>query len=328
MNVSVIVPARNEALHIETCVRSILAQRFPGEIEVIVSDGSSSDATAAIAREAGARMVSNAEGSTPAGLNAALAAASNEIVVRFDAHAEMPQGYVAACVRALTEEPGAAAVGGWRTVSPRGAWGKAAGAALASRFGVGNPRLWRRPSAPGRVDVDTVALGCWWTEELRGAGGWDTRFVRNQDFELNHRLRERGGRVVFDPAIWSVYHPRESLAAIAAQYRDYGRFKALMLMTAPRSLRPRQLAPLALLGTAFAASRPNRLGRAARAGLGAYAFVLASVAAHSRGGWRTVPVLATMHGAWSLGLVGGLIANAADRISDPGQRPRPHRRRG
>src|SRR5205814_5217805 len=112
----------------------------------------------------------------------------------------------------------------------------------------GNPRLWRRPAANTRVDVDTFALGCWRSDELRAAGGWDPRFRRNQDFELNYRLRESGRRIVFDPAIWSIYRPRESLLALARQYLDYGRFKALMIASAPRSLRPRQLAPLALLG--------------------------------------------------------------------------------
>lgn len=318
MNVSVIVPARNEAQTIAACVRSIRAQRYPGVIEIIVADGASSDSTAEIARRAGAAVVTNVDGNTPAGLNAALAATSSDIVVRFDAHAEMPPDYVAACVRALTEESGAVGVGGWREVSSRGAWGRATGAALASRFGVGNSRLWRRPPEATRVDVETFALGCWWTADLRAAGGWDTRFLRNQDFELNHRLRRRGGRIVFDPAIWSVYLPRESLRALATQYYSYGRYKALMLTTAPDSLRPRQLAPLALLGTVVAASRGDRAGRVARVGIGSYFLLLGAVAGRSGGGWRTVPVLATIHAAWGLGLVRGLGQMAARRSKPAG----------
>jgi succinoglycan biosynthesis protein ExoA len=306
--VSVLVPARNEAGHIESCLRSILAQEVAGGLEVIVADGSSSDDTASLAEAAGARVVENPSGRTPAGLNRALAAASGEVIVRFDAHAEMPPGYVAACLHGLEAEAGAANVGGWRDIRAAGPWGRAIGAALASPLGVGNPRIWRRPAAgEGRRDVDTVPLGCWPADVLRSAGGWDEEFVRNQDFELNHRLRAGGGRVVFDPAIWSVYHPRESLEALARQYWEYGLFKARMLRTDPASLRPRQLAPVGLLATALLAAAPTRAATPARAALGLYALILAGAAVRSRG-WRTAPVLATMHVTWALGLARGLVS--------------------
>jgi glycosyltransferase involved in cell wall biosynthesis len=313
--VSVVIPARDEARHIEACIRSILAQSIEGGLEVIVADGRSTDRTVEVARAAGATVVPNEAITTPAGLNAALASAGGEIVIRFDAHAEMPPGYVRACVRALVEEQGAASVGGWRETSADGAWGTATAAALSSRFGVGNPRLWRRPQdGSPRLDVDTVALGCWWAHELREVGGWDPRFRRNQDFELNYRLRRRGGRVVFDPAIWSTYHPRESLRALARQYWDYGRYKALLLKRAPRSLRPRQLAPVILLATGIAALTRSRLARPARGGLGLYGAVLAAVAARSST-WRTVPVLATMHWAWAVGLATGLLKSPRESFN-------------
>src|SRR5437764_1559322 len=185
--VSVVVPARDEERHIEACVRSILQQEVDGGLEVVVADGCSGDRTAELARAAGAAVVPNAAGTTPAGLNAALRRARGEIVVRFDAHAEMPRGYLAACVRALNRRRGApVCVGGWRRVEGRGPWGRATAAALASRFGVGNPRIWRSPeNGDEPVEVDTVALGAWFADELRGAGGWDERYLRNQDFELN-----------------------------------------------------------------------------------------------------------------------------------------------
>jgi len=306
--VSVIVPVRNEAAHISACVHSIVAQDVPDGLEVIVADGRSTDGTAALARAAGALVVDNPREITPAGLNAALAAARGEIVVRFDGHAEMPPGYVAACVRALEEEAGALSVGGWVRIDGGGPRARAFGAALGSRLGTGNPRP-RRPPRPGdgRVDVDGFAFGAWRADVLREHGGWDERFLRNQDFELSHRLRRAGGRVVFDPAIWSTYRPRESFVRIARQYWDYGRFKALAFTSAPRSIRPRQLAPLALLATAAAALTPTRLARPARAALVAYGAALAVVTVRSSGGWRTFPVLATIHTTWGGGLVVGLV---------------------
>jgi glycosyltransferase involved in cell wall biosynthesis len=307
----VIVPARNEAAYIDACVRSIVAQEASGGLEVIVADGRSSDDTARIAREAGAIVVDNPRGITPAGLNAALAAARGEVIVRFDAHAVMPPGYVEASVRALDEEPGAAGAGGWRRVEANGPWGRAVAAALSSRLGIGNPRLWRQPpSGEGRVEVDTFNLGCWRASDLRALGGWSERFVRNQDFELNYRLRRNGGRIVFDPAIWSIYHPRESVGAIARQYWDFGRFKAVMIATYPRSLVPRQLGPVGLLAAAATAATPTRLAGLARASLAAYGGALAVVSARTGGGWRTFVALTTIHASWGAGLVAGFLGLA------------------
>jgi succinoglycan biosynthesis protein ExoA len=304
LRVSVIVPARNEETHIGACVRSILSQDVGGaRVEVIVADGRSDDGTVEAARRAGATIVANPGGSAPAGLNAALTRCRGEVVIRFDAHAEMPPGYIAACLRAIEGHDDAVCVGGWRRVDGRGPWGRATAAALGSRFGVGNPRLWRRPDSDASVEVETVALGCWSARELRAVGGWNERFRRNQDFELNHRFRRAGGKVIFDPGIWSVYKPRETPADIARQYWDYGRFKALMLAEAPESLRPRQLAPIALLGTLVAAVLPGRTRTPARAAVGAYATTLAFVSVRSRAGWRTAAVIALMHLAWGAGLM-------------------------
>jgi succinoglycan biosynthesis protein ExoA len=108
-----------------------------------------------------------------------------------------------------------------------------------------------------------------------------------------------------------VYRPRESPAEIGRQYWDYGRFKALMLAEAPSSLRLRQLAPVALLGTLVAAAAPGRSQTPARAALGMYGATLAVVSARSRVGWRTAAVLALMHLSWGTGLVVGSVRRRA-----------------
>jgi glycosyltransferase involved in cell wall biosynthesis len=311
--VSVVVPARNEEASIEECVRSILAQDVDGELEVLVVDGDSGDGTAELARAAGATVIGNPDRTTPIALNCGLAAARADVLLRFDAHSEMAQGYIAACLRALAEEPGCVNVGGWCEVRGRGPWGRAVAAALASPLGVGNPRLWRRPRGSGRQDVETVPFGCFPTETLRRVGGWRPDLVRNQDFELNHRLRAGGGRIVFDPDIWFVYRPRESLGELWRQYWQFGSWKANVLAGAPRSLRPRQLAPPLLLATA-AGSVGGPLRRAARRALLLYALAVAFEAVRTRA-WRTAPVLVTIHVAWGCGFAAGGAAQARRRLT-------------
>ena len=313
--VTVVIPARNEAAYIEACVRSVVAQNVDGGLEVLVLDGRSSDATAELARAAGATVIENEQRGIPSAMNLGLAAARGEILLRFDAHAEMPGGYVEACVRALREER-AVNVGGWCDVRAAGPWGRALGAALASTLGVGNPRLWRRPQPPleRRPDVDSVPFGCFRADAVRAVGGWRGELQANEDFELNHRLRAAGGRIVFDPAVAAVYKPRESLPAIGRQYWNYGRWKAAVLASSPRSLRPRQLAPPALFAVAGAAILPSRARGFARRTLAAYCLLLAVVARRSGAGWRTAAVLATVHAAWGAGLLCHASARAARRL--------------
>jgi succinoglycan biosynthesis protein ExoA len=310
--VSVVVPARNEAADIQDCIRSILDQRADAELEVIVVDGSSTDRTPELARSAGAVVVPNPDRTTPLALNRGLAAATGDVLIRFDAHSEMGDGYIAACLHALAEEPGAVNVGGWCEVRGRTAWGAAVAAALSSPLGVGNPRLWRRPRSSARADVETVPFGCFPIDALRRVGGWRGDLVRNQDFELNHRLREAGGRIVFDPAIWFVYRPRETLGALWSQYSQFGRWKAIVLAEAPASLKPRQLAPLGLLATSAAAVlgpfRPQ-----ARAALVAYGLAVAAVARRS-GNWRTAPVVVTIHVAWAAGFAASVARLARNNL--------------
>ena len=51
--VSVLIPARNEARHIEACIAAVAAQDLPlARIEVVVVDGCSQDGTAEVAARA------------------------------------------------------------------------------------------------------------------------------------------------------------------------------------------------------------------------------------------------------------------------------------
>jgi succinoglycan biosynthesis protein ExoA len=320
--VSVVIPALNEAATIERCVRSVLAQR-PAPHELIVVDGGSNDGTPELARSAGALVLENPDRIIPAALNRGLAAATGEVFLRFDAHAEMPEGYLAACLRALEEEPGAANVGGWCDVRSNGRWGRALAGALSSRLGVGNARLWRAPDRSSvRREVDSVPFGCFPIARLRAAGGWEQGLPVNEDYELNARLRAAGGKVIFDPAVRAVYFPRETLREIARQYWRYGRWKAAMLKRSPRSLRSRQLAPPALVGLAVVACVPRRETVPARVALGGYAVGVGVATLRARSGWRTAVVLASMHLSWGSGFFYGLVKAVRGNGSEQSGEPR------
>ena len=327
-SVSVVIPAHDGGRHIGAALDSVLAQRYHGAIEVVVADGAETPRLARMLERPypDVRVVRNLEGSASAGLNHALAAATGEVVVRCDAHAVLPPDYVARAVETL-QRTGAANVGGQRQAIGTGFFERAAALAVTTLLGVGNARHHRG----GREGpADTVYLGAWRRETLDAVGGFNPHLLRNQDYELNWRLREMGETVWFDPALVVEYRPRGSLWALAKQYFDYGRWKAAMLRQHPRSLRWRQLAAptlvLGLLASFTAASLGQRV---------ALLFPLAYFAALATwsvgiGLARREPAamllpltLATMHLCWGVGALTPLPLRRPRAAS-----PQPSRRAG
>ena len=305
-SVSVVIPAHDGGGHIAAALDSVLAQRYGGAIEVIVADGSKAPRLAAMLERPypDVRVVRNPDGSASAGLNHALAAATGEVVVRCDTQAVLPQHYVARAVETL-QRTGAANVGGWRHAVGTGFFERAAALAVTTLLGVGNARHHRG----GRAGPsDTVYLGTWRRETLEAVGGFNTHLLRNQDYELNWRLRELGETIWFDPALVVEYRPRGSLWSLAKQYFDYGRWKAAMLRQHPRSLRWRQLAAPALVAGLAASFTAALLGfRVALLLPFGYVAALAAwsvgvgIARREPAATLLPLALATMHLCWGVG---------------------------
>jgi succinoglycan biosynthesis protein ExoA len=114
--VSVVMPVLNEERHLDAAIRRVLDQDYPGELEVVLAVGPSSDRTHEIALALAAadpriRVVDNPAAHTPVALNLGIAAAKHEIIARVDGHGELTDGYIRRAVE-LLDETGAANVGG------------------------------------------------------------------------------------------------------------------------------------------------------------------------------------------------------------------------
>ena len=138
---SVVMPVRNEARHLSDAVRQILAQDYPGEIELVLAVGPSRDRTLAIAQQIAAEnphvvVVPNPSGRIPAAMNIAIKAARFGIITRVDGHAILPPGYLLTAVRTL-EETGAADVGGVMAAEGVTRFEQAVAWAMTSKAGVG-----------------------------------------------------------------------------------------------------------------------------------------------------------------------------------------------
>ena len=171
-SISVILPVLNEQSHVKNAVLSILAQDYKGPIEVILAMGPSKDKTLEIAEGIAASdsrvvLVNNPTGKTASGLNLALAQSTNPVVVRVDAHAEIPSNYLSLVVEVLNET-GAVNVGGVMAAVGTTAFEKSVAGAMRSAFGVGASRFHTGGEAGA---VDTVYLGAFRREALIAIGG-------------------------------------------------------------------------------------------------------------------------------------------------------------
>ncbi len=243
-DVDVVMPIRDEAEHLDAAVGSVLAQDYPGTLRVYLAVAPSNDDT----REVAARLsdseprvvvVDNPAGVTPAGLNLAIRAGSAPIVVRVDGHSQLSDGYVRRAVETLGRT-GAANVGGMQVPDPHTDFERAVAAATTSWLGTGGAS-YRLGGTQG--PVDTVYLGVFDRRAIESVGLFDERLIRNQDYELNIRLREAGHQVWFDPELRVGYRPRGTWRDLARQYYEYGQWKAVVIRMHPSSLRIRQLAP-------------------------------------------------------------------------------------
>ena len=307
--VSVILPVLNEEAHLEDSILAILSQDYHGSFEVILALGPSRDGTneiaaALAAKDARVKLVSNPTGKTAAGLNLAVAASQNPVIVRVDGHAEIPRNYITLAVEIL-RETGAVNVGGIMAAEGISKFEKAVARAMRSPLGVGASRFHTGGEAG---ESDTVYLGSFRREAINQAGGFDERYTRAQDWELNHRLRKNGGLIYFDPRLQVTYRPRPTLRKLAKQYFQYGTWRRVVSRSHSGTINLRYLAPpVTLLGSLFslfAGSLIHPLLFVPAATYGLFVLVSAAMMARSiREYFSLIAIIPTMHFAWGAGFI-------------------------
>lgn len=318
--VSVILPILNEEKDLELAVNRILAQEYSGPFEVVLAVGPSNDRTMEIAEELSERdsritVVENPTGATPAGLNIAIKAARHDILVRVDGHSIIPDGYVAEAVSVMLETR-AANVGGMMMPQGTNPFSEAVARAMSSPLGIGSAPFHTGGQAG---PADTVYLGVFQRKALERIGGFDERFARAQDWELNYRLRKAGEKVWFDPSLQVGYHPRRNLKALAKQFFRTGRWRRHVIRAYPETAGLRYLAPPAAvigltIGTAagivgaFSTGVLQWLNFGWLAPFGYTVLVIGGSAATNSGlstaaKLRLPLVIATMHTSWGVGFL-------------------------
>lgn len=320
--VSVVVPCRNEKDHIRACVRTLLAQELPeGGVELIIADGMSTDGTREILEQAAdqspsLRVVDNPGRIVSTGLNQAIIAARGSIIIRADAHTGYAPDYIRQCV-AVLHESGADNVGGPWIAAGHGYVGRAVAVVFRSRFGSGGARA-HDPQYEG--PVDTVYLGCWRREVFDRIGGFDEELVRNQDDELNLRLKRGGGTIWQSPRIRSWYSPRGSFRQLFRQYMQYGYWKVRVIQKHRLPASWRHVVPglfvltMLVLIAASPVSSLAGLGTVVVGGLYLVCTLAASVIAASQSEVSLLPVMPVVFGCLHIGYGYGFLRGMLDFV--------------
>lgn len=309
-----VIPALNEAAHIEEVLSQLLTDTGDLALRIVVADGGSTDDTCRIVQRfalthPNVLLIHNPARIQSSAVNSAVRRYGRDadVLVRADAHAIYPRGYCRKLVETL-ERVGAQAVVvpmdslgetpfqravAWASDSPIGSGGSAHRGGKRSGF------------------VDHGHHAAFRMDAFRAAGGYDDSFTHNEDAELDCRQRALGARIYLDSDIRVGYRPRKGIGPLFWQYFKYGAGRSRTVRRHPTSLRLRQLAVPAHLLLSLAAplllpwTYWGLLWPAAYLTVLALSSVLLAVRHRALCAlWCGVAAL-VMHSAWALGFFAG-----------------------
>lgn len=248
--VSVIMPIYNEEKYIIDCVESLLTQDYPrSQMEWIFVDGGSRDKTKDFLVEYQEKytdliiVLDNPYKTVPYAMNIGIAQSKGKYVILLGAHAMYDNDYISKCVYYL-DTTDADNVGGLAITKSRGEIGQAIALMLSSKFGVGDSQF-RTNGKSGYVD--TVPFGAFRREVFSKYGGFDERLTRNQDYELNFRIRKNGGKLYLSRDIRFAYYCRDSINGIVKNAFANGMWNVITMKLCPGSMGIRHFVPLAFV---------------------------------------------------------------------------------
>jgi cellulose synthase/poly-beta-1,6-N-acetylglucosamine synthase-like glycosyltransferase len=226
-DVSVVIPAYNEAAGIAATVRSMVASRYRGRIEVIVVDDGSSDGTAAIARNLGipyVHVISQPNSGKPGALNRGIAEARSDILVLVDGDTIFQADTLGRLIAPLAAADVGAVSGNTKVGNRRGFLGGWQHLEYVMGFNLDRrlfDMLGTIPTVPG-------AIGAFRRAALAAVGGVSTDTLA-EDTDLTMALCRSPWRVVYAPGAIAWTEAPSGLRQLWRQrYRwSYGTMQAM-----------------------------------------------------------------------------------------------------
>lgn len=245
--VSVLIPAYNEEMVIAASIRRVLASTDV-EVEVIVIDDGSKDATSEVVRtgfadEPRVRLLTLANGGKARALNRGLELARGEIIIALDADTQFEPETIARLARWFVD-PAIGAIAGNAKVGNR--------VNLVTRWQaieyVTAQNLERRALAQfDAIMVVPGAIGAWRKAALDDVGGYPTDTLA-EDQDLTIAIQRRGWQVGYDTDAIAWTEAPESFGALVKQRFRWAFGTLQCLWKHRRMVRERKPAGLAFVG--------------------------------------------------------------------------------
>jgi succinoglycan biosynthesis protein ExoA len=326
-SISVIIPVRNEAAYLRRTLEQILKQDYPGDFEVVVVDGQSTDGTRDIVRELQAihvnlRLYENPARLSSAARNIGVRHASGAIVLIIDGHCDVESPQHLREIAAAFSRSGADCLGRPQPLEVAEASPLQRAIALARRSWLGHhPASFIYSRSERFVPPQSVAVA-YRRSIFEQVGLFDENFDACEDVELNHRIDQAGLRCFFTPRIGVRYHPRSNLAGLFKQMVRYGRGRVRLFRKHPETFSLGTWIPAAfVLGLAGGPALfwlPGWFGGIYWGALAAYAVLVAAASlwiAARPGRLQSLcwlpPVFVTIHVASGVGVLRELFRSRA-----------------
>ena len=192
--VSFVVPVKNDAGRLRSCLEAIWRNRREGlTLEIIVADNGSTDTSVDVAEAAGARVLRLPSIGVSELRNRAAATATGEALAFVDADHVIASSWLPSAAAALSDERVGAA-GAVYSAPTDGTWVQHAYGALRGKTIHFGDTAWL---GSGNLVVRRTAF--------EAIHGFDTSLDTCEDVDLCQRLRAAGWRVVSDPGLESVH---------------------------------------------------------------------------------------------------------------------------
>jgi len=231
--ISVIIPVYNEEKYIAQCIESIVRSSYDKrKMEILFVDGGSTDRTVEIIRKyqkkySFIKLLYNPKKIVPSAMNIGIRESKGDYIIRVDAHSKYPRDYFNKLIywhRKLDADN----VGGVIVTETknRNKVSNAIKNVLSDKFGVGSVF---RCGTQKIQEVDTVPFGCYKREIFEIVGLYNEKLVRNQDIELNKRIKKIGGKIYIVPSIKCIYFARETYKDLARNSFENGYWNMLTI---------------------------------------------------------------------------------------------------
>ncbi len=235
--ISVIVAVYNSEEYIETCLRSLLRQTYPGEIEIIVADGMSKDKTREIVEAIQANnpivtMIDNPDRTQAHGRNLAVKQSTAQLIAYIDAHSYAEDNWLEVLHKTYAElkekDDKIAGVGSIYRDAENTTFTRAAEVAQRSLLTGATGGVFQNRKEVGKV---TNAYACLYDKNIiEEEGLYDTRFKIGEDIELNNRLTKKAKYHLYvNPEAITYYYRRKTLGKTLEQQFNYGFWRVKVL---------------------------------------------------------------------------------------------------